>query len=242
MKKTTLLLFCLLAAGTFFPAIGQETPEWQSQYAFGLNKVEPHTYVWPYANEEAVRTRNHESSPWYQSLNGKWKFNWTKNPDNRPKDFYQPSFHTAGWTEINVPGNWERQGYGTAIYVNETYEFDDKMFNFKKNPPLVPYADNEVGSYRRTFTVPESWKDRRIVLCCEGINSFYYVWVNGKQLGYNQDSKTAAEWDITSELQPGENTVALEVYRWSSGSYLECQDFWRLSGIERDVYLYATPK
>ena len=176
------------------------------------------------------------------SLNGKWKFHWVKNPDNRPKDFYQPSYYTGGWADINVPGNWERQGYGTAIYVNETYEFDDKMFNFKKNPPLVPHAENEVGSYRRTFKVPADWKGRRVVLCCEGVISFYYVWVNGKLLGYNQGSKTAAEWDITEVLTEGENVVALEVYRWSSGAYLECQDMWRLSGIERDVYLYSTPK
>nr|WP_233564281.1 MULTISPECIES: glycoside hydrolase family 2 TIM barrel-domain containing protein [Parabacteroides] len=218
------------------------TPEWQSQYAIGLNKLEPHAYVWPFENEKAVSARDHESSPWYQSLNGKWKFHWTKNPDNRPKDFYKPSFYTGGWADINVPGNWERQGYGTAIYVNETYEFDDPMFNFKKNPPLVPYAENEVGSYRRTFTIPASWDGRRVVLCCEGVISFYYVWVNGEKLGYNQGSKTPAEWDITDKLQPGENTVALEVYRWSSGSYLECQDMWRLSGIERNVYLYSTPQ
>lgn len=116
------------------------------------------------------------------------------------------------------------------------------MFNFKKNPPLVPYAENEVGSYRRTFTVPADWKDRRIVICCEGVISFYYIWVNGHMLGYNQGSKTPAEWDITDYVQAGENIVALEVYRWSAGSYLECQDMWRLSGIERDVYLYSTPR
>lgn len=176
------------------------------------------------------------------SLNGKWKFHWVKNPDHRPKDFYKPSFYTGGWADIDVPGNWERQGYGTAIYVNETYEFDDPLFNFKKNPPLVPYAENEVGSYRRMFTVPADWKDRRIVICCEGVISFYYIWVNGHMLGYNQGSKTPAEWDITDYVQAGENIVALEVYRWSAGSYLECQDMWRLSGIERDVYLYSTPR
>ena len=101
--------------------------------------------------------------------------------------------------------------------MNETYEFDDPLFNFKKNPPLVPYAENEVGSYRRTFTVPADWKDRRIVICCEGVISFYYIWVNGHMLGYNQGSKTPAEWDITDYVQAGENIVALEVYRWSAG-------------------------
>ena len=242
-KRTFLLLLAGLTATVFASAQKQLLPEWQSQYAVGLNKLAPHTYVWPYANASDIeKPGGYEQSPYYMSLNGKWKFHWVKNPDNRPKDFYQPSYYTGGWADINVPGNWERQGYGTAIYVNETYEFDDKMFNFKKNPPLVPHAENEVGSYRRTFKVPADWKGRRVVLCCEGVVSFYYVWVNGKLLGYNQGSKTAAEWDITEVLTEGENVVALEVYRWSSGAYLECQDMWRLSGIERDVYLYSTPK
>ncbi|MBC5604677.1 glycoside hydrolase family 2 TIM barrel-domain containing protein [Bacteroides difficilis] len=242
-KRTFLLLLAGLTATVFASAQKQPLPEWQSQYAVGLNKLVPHTYVWPYANASDIeKPGGYEQSPYYMSLNGKWKFHWVKNPDNRPKDFYQPSYYTGGWADINVPGNWERQGYGTAIYVNETYEFDDKMFNFKKNPPLVPHAENEVGSYRRTFKVPADWKGRRVVLCCEGVISFYYVWVNGKLLGYNQGSKTAAEWDITEVLTEGENVVALEVYRWSSGAYLECQDMWRLSGIERDVYLYSTPK
>ena len=121
-------------------------------------------------------------------------------------------------------------------------DLDEKFFNFKKNPPLVPHAENEVGSYRRTFTIPSDWDGRRVVICCEGVISFYYIWLNGELLGYNQGSKTAAEWDITDKLVAGENTVALEVYRWSSGAYLEAQDMWRLSGIERDVYLYSTPK
>ena len=242
-KRTFLLLLAGLTATVFASAQKQPLPEWQSQYAVGLNKLAPHTYVWPYANASDIeKPGGYEQSPYYMSLNGKWKFHWVKNPDNRPKDFYQPFYYTGGWADINVPGNWERQGYGTAIYVNETYEFDDKMFNFKKNPPLVPHAENEVGSYRRTFKVPADWKGRRVVLCCEGVISFYYVWVNGKLLGYNQGSKTAAEWDITEVLTEGENVVALEVYRWSSGAYLECQDMWRLSGIERDVYLYSTPK
>lgn len=239
------ILYLSLAAASLLaqPAHASDPlPEWQSQYAIGLNKLEPHAYVWPYSGEEAVRNRQHESSPYYLSLSGKWKFNWTRNPDNRPKGFEQPDYYTGGWADIHVPGNWERQGYGTAIYVNETYEFDDPFFHFKKNPPLVPHAENEVGSYRRTFTVPAGWEDRRVVLCCEGVTSFYYVWVNGVKLGYNQGSKTAAEWDITDCLRPGENTIALEVYRWSAGAYLECQDMWRLSGIERDVYLYSTPR
>lgn len=235
------ILLSLIAICSF-PVAMMAQPEWQSQYAIGKNKLMPHAYVWPYDTPDALRSGNYEQSPYYMSLNGKWKFHWVKNPDRRPKDFYKPSFYTGGWADIEVPGNWERQGYGTAIYVNETYEFDTPLFNFKKNPPLVPYEENEVGSYRRTFTVPAGWKNRRIVICCEGVISFYYIWVNGHQLGYNQGSKTPAEWDITDYVKEGENTVALEVYRWSAGSYLECQDMWRLSGIERDVYLYSTPR
>ena len=238
MKKN---LFLSLIALCLLPAALAAQPEWQSQYAIGKNKLEPHAYVWPYETADALRSGNYEQSPYYMSLNGTWKFHWVKNPDLRPKDFYKPSFYTGGWADINVPGNWERQGYGTAIYVNETYEFYDPLFNFRTNPPLVPYEENEVGSYRRTFTLPADWRDRRIVICCEGVISFYYIWVNGHQLGYNQGSKTPAEWDITDYVKEGENTVALEVYRWSAGAYLECQDMWRLSGIERDVYLYSTP-
>lgn len=235
-----LTAMCFLVSG--FLSAQTVQPEWQSQYAIGKNKLAPHTYVWPYETMDALRSGNYEQSPYYMSLNGRWKFHWVKNPDFRPKDFYRPSFYTGGWADIEVPGNWERQGYGTSIYVNETYEFDDPFFNFKKNPPLVPYEENEVGSYRRSFTIPATWKDRRIVICCEGVTSFYYIWVNGHLLGYNQGSKTPAEWDITRYVEEGENTVALEVYRWSSGAYLECQDMWRLSGIERDVYLYSTPQ
>ena len=244
MKNNILFLICMLLCplGKTFAKV--ETPEWQSQYAIGLNKLAPHAYVWPYKEGDinSVRAQDYEQSPYYMSLNGTWKFNWVRNPDKRPVNFYRPDFYTGGWNDIQVPGNWECQNYGIPIYVNETYEFDDPMFHFKKNPPFVPYEDNEVGSYRRTFVLPESWIGRRIVLCFEGVTSFYYVWLNGELLGYNQDSKTPAEWDITNKVKQGENTLAVEVYRWSAGAYLECQDMWRLSGIERDVYLYSTPE
>lgn len=233
-----LLLTCMVGSHTY----AQELPEWQSQYAIGLNKLEPHSYVWPYSSSEKVIERNHQESKYYKDLNGTWKFNWVRNPDNRPADFYKPSYFVGNWANIEVPGNWERQGFGYPIYVNETYEFDDKLFEFKKNPPFVPHKYNEVGSYRRTFTIDEDWADRRVVFCCEGASSFYYIWINGELVGYNQGSKTPSEWDITPYIKEGENVVAMEVYRWSSGSYLECQDMWRISGIERDVYLYSTPK
>lgn len=231
----------LMAAGCV--ASAQNLPEWQTINAFRNGQIDAHALVVPYkaGDVKAVRDFEYEKSPYYMSLNGKWKFNWVKGVENRPKGFEAPDYDVSSWSEINVPGNWERQGYGTAVYVNTTYEFDSEWANFKKNAPLVPTETNEVGSYRRSFTVPADWKGRRVVLAVEGAISFYYVWINGEYIGCNQDSKTAAEWDVTPLLKDGENTVALEVYRWSAGSYFECQDFWRLSGIEREVYLYSTP-
>jgi beta-galactosidase len=217
--------------------------EWQDLNAFRNGQLDIHECVVPYAsqNYQKIRSQAYSASPYYLNLNGSWKFNWAEDPTKRPTDFYKADFDASAWSNIKVPGNWQCQGYGTKVYVNEAYEFDSKFYNFKKNPPQVPVTGNEVGSYRRTFTIPNSWKDRRVVLCAEGVSSFFYVWVNGQYLGCNQDSKTAAEWDITAALKDGENSVSLEVYRWSAGSYLECQDMWRLSGIERDVYLYSTP-
>ena len=243
MKKYLLMIAAVCSTASTVVA---EMPHWQDKNAFREGQLNPHALVVPYASdaaaEQAIRDHRYAESPYYLDLNGKWDFKWTKSPDQRPADFYKPGFSTATWDKIDVPGNWETQGYGTKIYVNERYEFADPYFNFEKNPPYVPVESNEVGSYRREFTIPADWEGRRVVLCVEGAASFYYVWVNGHQLGYNMDSKTAAEWDITDKLVPGANTVALEVYRWSAGSYLESQDMWRLSGIERDVYLYSTPR
>lgn len=240
MTRLSVLLIGALVP--LFSMAQTAAPEWQSQYSTGLNRIGPHAYVLPCSSpDELQQPGGYEHSAYYMTLNGKWKFHWTRNPDRRPRNFFQTDFAVQGWADIDVPGNWERQGYGLPIYVNETYEFDDKLFHFRKNPPLVPYAENEVGSYRRTFTVPAAWKDRRIVLCCEGVKSFFYLWVNGQYVGYNMGAKMPSEWDVTRYLHDGENVVAMEVYRWSAGSYLECQDYWRMSGIEQDVYLYATP-
>ncbi|MCM1292083.1 MAG: DUF4981 domain-containing protein [Bacteroides sp.] len=240
MNKT---LCSLLLAATAWTAAADNLPEWQTITAYRDGQIPSHALVVPYTtnNVESVRDFKYEQSPYYLSLNGKWKFNWVKGVDNRPTGFQNPEYNVDSWAEINVPGNWERQGYGTTVYVNTTYEFDTEWADFKKDAPLVPSATNEVGSYRRSFTVPADWQGRRVVLCIEGAISFYYAWINGEYIGCNMDSKTAAEWDITDRLKEGENTIALEIYRWSAGAYFECQDFWRLSGIERDVYLYSTP-
>ena len=242
-----LKLLAVLTTGLWAMSVaGAETPEWQTIDAYRNGQIDAHALVVPYAPgagvEKAIADFRYEESPYYMSLNGKWKFTWTKNPEKRPIGYQNDDYDVSQWKEINVPGNWERQGYGTTVYVNTTYEFDSEWAGFKKDWPRVPTATNEVGSYRRSFTVPESWDGRRVVLCLEGTISFYYIWVNGRYLGCNMGSKTAAEWDVTDVLRKGENTVSVEVYRWSAGAYYECQDFWRLSGIERDVYLYSTPR
>ncbi len=214
-------------------------PQWQSQYGYGKGMMHPTYSVLPYASVEDVEERDIKSSPYYQSLNGTWKFNWVRGVDNRVKDFYEPNRDVSYWDDITVPASWETQGFGLPIYINQQYEWQ----TVNPTPPTVPTDRNEVGSYRREFTVPADWDGRDIILSLEGVKSFYYIWVNGQMLGYSTDSKTASEWDITSVVKPGEqNTIALEVYRWSSAAYLECQDFWRLSGIERDVFIYSLPK
>jgi beta-galactosidase/beta-glucuronidase len=176
--------------------------EWQDQNAYRNGQLDIHTLVVPYANGNQSNIRSHAfaNSHYYLNLNGSWKFNWSEDPTKRPEGFYKTDFDASSWKDIKVPGNWQCQGYGTKVYVNENYEYDSKFYNFKKNPPHVPVQNNEVGSYRRTFTIPASWKDRRVVLCAEGVSSFFYVWVNGQYLGCNQDSKTAAEWDIPSDF------------------------------------------
>ena len=177
------------------------------------------------------------------SLNGKWRFHWVNSPDKRPVNFYKPNYNVADWAEITVPSNWEMLGYGTPIYTNVTYPI-------RNNPPFIqsqPHytvetEPNAVGSYRRDFTIPKQWRGKEVYLHFDGVYSAFYVWVNGKKVGYSQNSCTDARFDITKYVKPGKNTVAVEVYRWCDGSYLEDQDMFRLSGIYRNVYLVATPK
>ncbi|NOX45413.1 MAG: DUF4981 domain-containing protein [Chlorobi bacterium] len=203
----------------------------------GLNKTAPHSSFVPFGNEADAMLLNNDESPYYQSLNGTWKFNWARDPADRPQDFYKPGFDVSGWDDIPVPSNWELQGYGVPIYVNQPYEWTSEP-----NPPHVPHDYNPVGSYRTTFTLPETWKERKTFIHFGAVKSAFFIWVNGKEVGFSKGSKTPAEWDITGFLQKGKNTLALQVFRWSDGSFLECQDFWRISGIERDVFLYSTPK
>ncbi|MCL2727216.1 MAG: DUF4981 domain-containing protein [Bacteroidales bacterium] len=185
------------------------------------------------------------STPWRLPLNGVWKFMFTQNPLELPHDFARVDLDTSLWQDIQVPGNWEVQGFGTPIYVNHPYEFVSlgyPPYLQAPDPPHVPREFNPVGIYRRDFEVPADWKGQRIFISLDGVKSATYLFVNGKQVGMSKDSKTPARFDITDWLQSGNNTLALEVYRWSDASYLECQDFWRISGIERDVYLYTQPQ
>jgi len=210
------------------------TRDWENPEVVGRNRETPHCTLMPYPDEEMAAKCDRSSSPFFRSLNGKWRFKYSPNPDARPIDFYKPDYDVSSWDEIDVPGNWEMKGYGMPIYTNVQYPF-------KPDPPKVPHDDNPVGSYRTEFEIPESWRGRQIFVHFDGVCSAFYIWVNGEMVGYSKGSMTPAEFNITKYLRPERNVLAVEVYRWSDGSYLEDQDFWYLSGIYRDVYLFSTP-
>ena len=222
---------CTTSGDNTFPA------ELENPHVFDINKTPPHATLYPYSAVEDALQNDPSQSPWYLLLNGTWKFMWVQSPKDRPTDFQDPSVDVSGWDDIPVPSNWELQGYGIPIYVNIPYEWTQHP-----DPPHVPHDYNPVGSYRRDFEIPQSWDGREIFIHFGAVKSAMFLWVNGTKVGYSQGSKTPAEWDITQYVKPGKNTLAVQVFRWSDGSYLECQDFWRISGIERDVYLFATPK
>lgn len=209
-------------------------PDLENPAVFERNKEPPRATFTAYADEESALSEVPVASPFVRSLNGTWRFRWTRAPADRPADFFRPEFDDSAWDEIPVPSNWEVLGYGVPIYTNVPYPFFP-------DPPLVPDDWNPVGSYRRTFTVPDSWRGMQVLLHFGSVKSAMYVWVNGQEVGYSQGSKVPAEFNITSFLTPGENTLAVEVYRFSDGAYLEGQDYWKISGIERDVALIAMP-
>lgn len=212
-------------------------PDWQNPEVFAINKEPARSSFYGFSDDPKGYVDSPFMSQDYLSLNGKWDFHWVKAPNLRPLDFYTPDYDTSQWDKIAVPGNWQLLGYGAANYINMAVDF-------AKHPTAgdVPEENNPVGSYRRHFALPESWQDKHVFVYLGAVKSAFYIWVNGQKVGYSQDSKTPAEFDITHYLQAGENVIALEVYRWSDGTYLELQDMWRLSGIERDVYMYSTPK
>lgn len=229
---------------------GFEKTDWQDETVFGKNKLPGHTTYIPYATTEELKADEYFSYPWlqpksscYLSLNGMWKFNWVKQPSERPVNFYQEDFDTSSWDEIPVPISWEMKGYGTPIYTNINYPYA----NFP--PYILPIKGatsdvepNPVGSYRRTFDLPTGWINQQVLLHFDGAYSAYYVWVNGQEIGYSQGSNNDAEFNITKYVHEGKNSVSAQVYRWCDGSYLEDQDMMRLSGIHRDVYLVSVPQ
>ncbi len=224
-----------LIVGVLLSSCSVQRPEWNNLSVLQINREAPHATMMVYPDAISARAYDRTASPWFQSLNGEWKFNWVKSPADRPVEFYKPSFDVSGWGTIPVPSNWQMEGHGLRIYANIKYPF-------KKDPPNAPTEWNPVGSYRRTFEVPKDWDGRETYIVFDGVDAAFYLWVNGRKVGYSQGSRTPAEFNVTKYLKPGENTVAAEVYRWCDGSYLEGQDFWRLSGIYRDVYLWSTAR
>lgn len=213
----------------------QQQNEWENPNVVDRNKEAGRATFVLYQNAAVATANKPEASAYYQSLNGDWKFNIVKKPADRPQDFYKVDLDDKKWSTIPVPSNWEMQGFDIPIYTNIKYPFP-------RNPPFIDGNYNPVGSYRKTFTVPENWNGKEVLLHFGSISGYARIFLNGKEVGMTKASKSAAEFDVTSFLQKGENILAVQVFRWHDGSYLEDQDYWRLSGIERDVYLQATPK
>jgi beta-galactosidase len=215
-------------------------PEWNNNpEVFQVNRLEAHAAFMPFRTVEEAITSDSGSSEFYLSLNGSWKFSFAENPEKRIKNFYEVGYECSNWSEINVPGHWQLQGYDYPQYTNKLYPWHGKV-NIK--PPFAPTEYNPVGSYVRSFEIPGDWKNKPVYISFQGVESAFYVWVNGSFVGYSEDSFSPSEFDVTPYLIEGENKLAVEVYRWCDASWLEDQDFWRLSGIFRDVYLYSTPE
>lgn len=230
-----LLLNCLLIP----PLSAQERrlPYWQDIQTTEVNREKQRTEFMTFDSREAALTKRFEESRYYRSLNGSWQFYFVESYKQLPENITDATISTEGWKTIQVPGNWEMQGFGTAIYTNHGYEFKPR----NPQPPTLPEM-NPVGVYRREIDIPDEWMQRDIFLNIGGAKSGLYLYVNGKEVGYNEDSKNAAEFCLNDYLKAGKNVVTLKIFRWSTGSYLECQDFWRISGIERDIYLWSQPK
>ncbi len=233
MKSIQYLALFFLANG-FLTSFSQAIPDWENPKVVQINKEKTHATFYPYETVEQALSLSPDESKMVKSLNGEWLFHWSKNQESRPVDFYKPDFNRTDWKTIPVPSNWELQGYDVPIYVNIPYEWTKNPV-----PPIVPRKYNPIGSYYREFEVDSSWIKKSVFIHFGAVKSAFYLWVNGEKVGYSEDSKLPAEFDITKYVKVGKNSVAVEVYRWSDGSYLECQDFWRISGIERDVYLVA---
>jgi len=216
-------------------------PAWHNNpRVFAMNREPARAAFIHSPDEAAALKRAADASPWYRSLNGPWKFHWVDEPSKRPAGFFRPDYDASQWREIRVPSSWQTEGYDYPHYVNIKYPWERQTP--RPVPPQAPTQYNPVGSYRRTFSIPAEWSGREIFLSFQGVESAFYVWVNGQPAGYGEDSFTPDEFNITALVKPGENLLAVEVYRWCDGSWLEDQDFFRLAGIFRDVELFAVPK
>lgn len=231
------LLTCVLALGSL-TAIAQHE-EWKTPEVNAVNRAPMHTNYFAYASADEASKGVKEASSNFMTLNGTWKFNWVKDADARPTDFYRTDFNDKGWDNMKVPAVWELNGYGDPIYVNVGYAWRSQ---YKNNPPYVPTENNHVGSYRKEIIVPADWKGKEIFAHFGSVTSNIYLWVNGRYVGYSEDSKLEAEFNLTPYLKPGKNLIAFQVFRWCDGTYLEDQDFFRYSGVGRDCYLYARNK
>ncbi|MBE0677104.1 MAG: DUF4981 domain-containing protein [Bacteroidales bacterium] len=243
MRRTAVMLLTALLAASACTryksyegvAFDEKEPrDWENPEMFNQNREEPRSTFVSFPDPLSALGHENENSENYISLDGIWKFHWVKTPAERPYWFFKDDYDTRGWADIEVPSNWEMKGYDVPLYVNAGYPF-------KKDPPNIHHDWNPVGSYKRSFKVPSSWMNREVFVTFGAVSSAFYLYINGELVGYSQDSKTPAEFNISKYLKRGKNTIAVEVYRWSDGSYLEDQDFWRLSGIQRSVYLHSRP-
>lgn len=215
-------------------------PEWNNNpEIYRLNRMDAHASLMPFDTIEEAWEGSHSKSSNYLTLNGEWKFAFAENAESRIANFYETNFDHSQWDSIAVPAHWQLQGYDYPQYTNVTYPW---VGNEDIKPPFAPTAYNPVGSYARTFTIPSNWEGKPVFISFQGVESAFYIWLNGELVGFSQDTFTPSEFDLTPYLVPGENKLAVEVYRWSDASWLEDQDFWRMSGIFRDVYLYTTPE
>ena len=239
MKNAIVLIFILiLVAAIIMMKIEKKhgmNDHWEDQTVFQINREEPRAHFFPFESEELALKNDKSLSSYYHSLNGEWKFHFAKDPSQKAIGFEKVGHDISSWENIQVPGHWEMQGWSVPIYLDEEYPFSP-------NPPFVPHDYNTVGSYVKTFELNKLWNRKDIFIHFGGVRSAFYLWLNGEFVGYSQGSKTPAEFDITDKVIMGENRIAVQVYRFSDGSYLEGQDTWRVSGLERDVYLYAVSK
>jgi len=227
-----------------FAAAAADAPDWENEQVLHIDTEVPRTVAVPFASVEQALQGDFTQSPYYQSLAGIWKFHWVPRPEERPTNFFATDFNDSAWVDLPVPSNWEMQGYGIPIYLGSGYPFKTDPPRVTSEPPAQWTAFTQrdpVGSYRRIFELPENWHHRRTFIHFDGVDSAFYLWVNGQRVGFSKDSRTPAEFELSSYVHPGTNQIAVEVYRWSDGSYLEDQDMWRMSGIFRPVYMYSTP-